>query len=82
MAGKPVSMSRIKQVLQLSENGFSNRQIAKYLAIVLQYIQVFILASKIKNSFLKLHYSLFIVLLLFQYSASGSAAIKRSTSPS
>jgi len=33
MAGKPASMSRIKQVLQLSENGVSNRQIAKDLDI-------------------------------------------------
>ena len=33
MAGKSASMSRIKQVLQLSENGVSNRQIAKDLDI-------------------------------------------------
>lgn len=33
MAGKSTSMSRIKQVLQLSENGVSNRQIAKDLNI-------------------------------------------------
>jgi len=33
MAGKPASMSRIKQVLQLSENRVSNRQIAKDLDI-------------------------------------------------
>ena len=33
MAGKTASMSRIKQVLQLSENGVTNRQIAKDLAI-------------------------------------------------
>ena len=33
MAGKSTSMSRIKQVLQLSENGVSNRQIAKDLDI-------------------------------------------------
>ena len=33
MAGKPASMSKIKQVLQLSENGVSNRQIAKDLDI-------------------------------------------------
>lgn len=33
MAGKSVNMSKIKQVLQLSENGVSNRQIAKDLDI-------------------------------------------------
>lgn len=33
MAGKPASMSKIKQVLQLSGNGMSNRQIAKDLGI-------------------------------------------------
>jgi len=33
MAGKTASMSKIKQVLQLSENGVSNRQIAKDLGI-------------------------------------------------
>ena len=33
MAGKSTNMSRIKQVLQLSENGVSNRQIAKDLDI-------------------------------------------------
>ena len=33
MAGKPARMSRIKQVLQLNENGVSNRQIAKDLDI-------------------------------------------------
>ena len=33
MAGKPVDMSKIKQVLQLSGNGTSNRQISKDLGI-------------------------------------------------
>lgn len=33
MAGKPVDMSKIKQVLQLSENKVSNRRIAKELGI-------------------------------------------------
>ena len=33
MAGKSTSMSKIKQVLQMSENGVSNRQIAKDLDI-------------------------------------------------
>jgi transposase len=46
MAGKSANMSRIKQVLQLSENGVSNRQIAKDLDInketVNNYVRFFI----------------------------------------
>ena len=49
MAGKSASMSRIKQVLQLSENGVSNRQIAKDLDInketVNNYVRFFNLDS-------------------------------------
>jgi DNA-binding NarL/FixJ family response regulator len=58
MAGKSASMSRIKQVLQLSENGVSNRQIAKDLGINKETVNIITFIQQTLHSHSRFMFSL------------------------